>query len=140
MRLRLHHTDLFAADLDAALRWWSDNLDARVRHDVIFAGARNVFVSVGDGRLHFYDQAPPGPRSGAVHHLGVQTDDLDGLVRRMAANGVVFAKPLTEGPDARYVMVEAPDGVLLELFAPRADRVPPVLRDYFDWPLAASPA
>ena len=28
--------------------------------DFDYAGARNVFVAVGSGRLHFYDQAPAG--------------------------------------------------------------------------------
>ena len=134
MRVRLHHAHLFAADLDATLAWWQANLDARVRHDIEFAGARNVFVSVGDGRLHFYDQAPPGPRAGAVHHLGVQTDDLPALVQRMTGNGVEFRKRITQRADAEYVMVEAPDGVLLELFAARVDQVPAWLEDFFDWP------
>lgn len=65
MRIRLHHAHLFAADLDTTLSWWKTNLAGQVRHDVVFAGARNVFMNVGDGRLHFYDQAPPGPRSAA---------------------------------------------------------------------------
>jgi catechol 2,3-dioxygenase-like lactoylglutathione lyase family enzyme len=139
MKIRFHHAHLFAQDLDASLRWWITNFDAVVRHDVVFAGARNVFMSVGDGRLHFYDQPPTGPRTGPVHHLGFQTDDLAALHSRLEANQVPLRKPITKELDADYLMVEGPDGVLLELFQPHPERTSSRLKAFFAWPDDVAP-
>lgn len=54
----------------------------------------------------------------------------------MTANGVAFRKSVTQRPDADYVMVQAPDGVLLELFQPQPERLPAGLSDFFAWPPA----
>ena len=54
----LHHAHLFAVDIDATLAWWCRHLGAKGFFDEVLAGARNVFVGVGTGRLHIYDQAP----------------------------------------------------------------------------------
>ena len=69
-----------------------------------------------------------------MHHLGIQTHDLAGLVRRMTVNGVRFRKAVSERADADYVMVVAPDGVLLKLFTPHRDRMPRGLDEFFGWP------
>lgn len=115
-RARLHHTHLFASDLDASLEFYRRWFGAEVLGDEVFAGSRNVLVAVGDGRLNFYDQPPPNRGRNAVHHLGIQTDDLAALVERMRAGGVAFRKPITEVDQLSYVMVEGPDDVLIELF------------------------
>ncbi len=125
-----HHAHLFAADLDATLDWWRRMLDAQVAFDGELAGARNVFLRVGAGRLHFYDQPPRDAGRGGIHHLGIRTDDLDGLVARMTAEGAHFPNPVRAAPHFRYAMVEAPDGVLLELFEFDAKDLPAELAAY----------
>jgi catechol 2,3-dioxygenase-like lactoylglutathione lyase family enzyme len=130
--IRFHHAHLMASDLDATIAFFSRWFGATVAGDVTFAGARNVFLRFGDGRLHLYDQPPRATERNAIHHLGIQTDDLDGLVARMKAGGIEFRKPITEDPmGGRYMMVEAPDHILLELFEVDPDRVPEDLRSYF---------
>lgn len=116
LRARLHHTHLFASDIEASLDFYRRWFGAEVLGDEIFAGSRNVLLAVGDGRLNFYDQPPRDRGRNAVHHLGIQTDDLATLVERMRAGGVVFRKPITEVDQLSYVMVEGPDNVLIELF------------------------
>jgi catechol 2,3-dioxygenase-like lactoylglutathione lyase family enzyme len=120
-RVRLHHTHLFASDLDVSLAFYQRWFGAEVVGDEVFAGSRNVLVALGDGRLNFYDQPPRDRGRNAFHHLGIQTDDLEALVAEMNAGGVEFRKPITYTDDLSYVMVEAPDGVLLELFQADAD-------------------
>jgi hypothetical protein len=61
------------------------------------------------------------------------TDDLAALVAKMTDGGVAFRKPISGGPGARYVMVEAPDGVLLELFEMSSPGLPPGARAWFSW-------
>lgn len=49
----------------------------------MFAGARNVLLAVGRGRVHLYDQPPKHIGQGTVHHLGVQTEDLAAIRTRL---------------------------------------------------------
>jgi len=125
---RLHHAHLFATDLDATVAWWRQWFGARVVADELLLGSRNVMVAVGDGRLNLYDQAPPAALGrSAVHHLGVQVRDVAGLVERMAAAGVPLRRTEPrDGEGFRYVMVEAPDGVVVEVFE-SVDATAPVL-------------
>jgi hypothetical protein len=51
-----------------------------------------------------------------VHHVGIETDDLDGLVEKMKARGFSFRNPIRDEAKFRYVMISAPDDLLIELF------------------------
>jgi hypothetical protein len=44
------------------------------------AGVRTVFIRIGIGDLHPYDQPSTNPGRGSSHHLGIQTDDMAGVV------------------------------------------------------------
>ncbi len=112
----LHHAHLFAVDIDATLAWWCRHLGAKVFFDEVLAGARNVFVGVGTGRLHIYDQAPKDRGRGAVHHLGLRVVGLQETWARLQSEGIISPGGLREHGSWRYVMIEAPDGILLELF------------------------
>lgn len=116
MQIDLDHAHLFASDLDATIRWWSEMLGASVVFDVEVAGARNVRLAIGRGAVNLYDQSPRVVGMGSVHHLGILTNDLGGLVASMEAKGVQFRDPIQDFGVVRFVMVMAPDNVLLELF------------------------
>jgi catechol 2,3-dioxygenase-like lactoylglutathione lyase family enzyme len=96
------------------------------------AGARNVFMKVGNGRIHFYDQPPKFSGRGSIHHFGIQTDDIEGVVRKLEAHGVVLKKGITDMGFWKYIMVPAPDDILIELFELDKRQIPPAFRDYFD--------
>jgi catechol 2,3-dioxygenase-like lactoylglutathione lyase family enzyme len=112
----LDHAHIFASDLDATVRFFTTMLGATIVWDEAAAGARNIRLQLGRGFLQVYDQPPKGTRGGAVHHLGIETDDLDGLVAHMKQNGYVFRNSIREDAKFRYVMIAAPDELLLELF------------------------
>jgi catechol 2,3-dioxygenase-like lactoylglutathione lyase family enzyme len=116
MQNDLDHAHIFASDVNATIRWWSEMLGASVAFDVEIAGARNVRLAVGRGAINLYDQPPRVVGMGSVHHLGILTDDLDGLVASMEAKGVKFRDPIQDFGVVRFIMVMAPDDVLLELF------------------------
>jgi catechol 2,3-dioxygenase-like lactoylglutathione lyase family enzyme len=120
MQIDLDHAHLFASDLDETVRWWSEMLGAQVVFDVEIAGARNVRLAIGRGFIHLYDQPPRVVGSGSVHHLGIQTDDLEALVSSMEAKGFHFRHRIKDFGVLKYVMAAAPDEVLLELFEPVA--------------------
>ena len=130
MNASLHHAHIFASDITATLAWWQTMLGAEVVFDGDFGGARNVFLRVGEGRLHIYDQWQNGLERGPVHHLGVHCDDLLNLVSTMKAKGVVFRGDVREFENWRYIMCAAPDNLLLELFQVDADLMPPELATY----------
>ena len=54
-----------------------------------------------------------------MHHIGIETDDLDGLVARMAAKGHTFRNAIRVEPRFKYVMTAGPDDLLIELFESR---------------------
>lgn len=116
MAIDLHHAHLFAADIDATVAWWCRHLGARVLHDEVLAGARNVFLGVGTGRLHVYDQPPRDRGRGAIHHLGVRVEGLRDVWERLQSDGIESPGGLREHDQWRYVMISAPDGLLVELF------------------------
>jgi catechol 2,3-dioxygenase-like lactoylglutathione lyase family enzyme len=118
VQIDLDHVHLFASDLDETVRWWSEMLGARAVFDLEIAGARNVRLAVGRGFINLYDQSPRVVGSGSVHHLGVQTDDLEALVASMEAKGFHFRQRIKDFGIMKYVMAMAPDNVLLELFQP----------------------
>jgi catechol 2,3-dioxygenase-like lactoylglutathione lyase family enzyme len=131
MTEHLHHTHLFCRNVDATIAWWRDLLGATVAFDGDFGGARNVFMRLGAGRLHLYDQPPRGDAGGAVHHIGIRTDDLEALEARLRAAGVAFRSGIREFGAWRYIMCPAPDGVLLELFEADTSKLPADAARYF---------
>jgi len=104
-----------------------------VVYDENFADARNVFLTVGGGRLHLYDQPPKVVGQGTVHHLGVQADDLEEVVDRLRAMDVSVTD-IRHEPTADYAMAMGPDELLIEIFRPNPAGVPNHLRGYFNLP------
>jgi len=131
MNNHIHHTHLFASDINASLKYYQEMFGAEIVGDFEMAGARNVFILIGKGRLHFYEQPPRDEGRGAIHHIGIQTDDLEGLVTHMKARGVQFRKDIEGFGFWKYVMAPAPDNVLLELFQVMREHYPASLSDNF---------
>jgi len=128
----MHHVHIFASDIDQSIRFYQEYFGAKLILDADFAGARNVFMRIGNGRLHLYDQPPKNPGRGSIHHFGMQTDDIEGLVKRMRAEGVEFKKEITDFGFWKYIMVPAPDDILIELFEVDKTTIPPQLSNYFE--------
>ncbi len=116
MRINLDHIHIFSSNLSATVDFFQKMLGATLIWDEVAAGVRNVRLGLGNAFVHLYDQPPKVPRGGAMHHLGIETDDLDGLVARMKANGHEFRNTIREQSKFRYVMTAGPDDLLIELF------------------------
>ena len=114
--ISLDHAHLFASDLAATIAFFTKCFDAKVIWDEEAAGARNVRIQIGRSFIHLYDQAPKAPRCGAIHHLGIETEDLEGLVEQLKSHGVVLKNEIKEEEKFKYVMVKGPDDLLIELF------------------------
>ena len=132
MFCHLHHVHLFASDVQKSLTFYVDGFGGKVVADLDMAGARNVFIRIGTGRLHLYDQPPKHPLRGNIHHFGIQTNDIEGVVERLKSKGVIFQKKISDLGFWKYVMVPAPDDILIELFQVDKSRLPVELGDYFE--------
>ena len=129
-RYHLQHVHLFASDVDATIAFYAKWFDARVVWDGDYGGARNVFIKIGIGAMHLYEQPPRDLGRNAVHHLGFQVVGLRELYERMKAAGIDLPNPIREHQGGGYFMVKAPDDVLLEVFEPGPSRDRRVL-DYY---------
>jgi catechol 2,3-dioxygenase-like lactoylglutathione lyase family enzyme len=116
MRISLDHAHIFASDINATIDFFTRMFGATVVWDEEAAGTRSVRLQVGKGFVHIYDQPPKSAQGGPVHHLGIETDDLEALVEKMKAEGFQFRKPIRVEPKFKYVMVAGPDNLLIELF------------------------
>jgi catechol 2,3-dioxygenase-like lactoylglutathione lyase family enzyme len=132
MHHHIHHVHIFASDLDKSVRFYKDFFDGNVILDMELAGARNVFMRVGNGRIHFYDQPPKFSGRGSIHHFGIQTDDIQGVVKKMKAAGVPFTKDITDAGFWKYIMVPAPDDILIELFEVDKKQIHAEMLSYFE--------
>jgi catechol 2,3-dioxygenase-like lactoylglutathione lyase family enzyme len=127
-----HHVHLFASNLDESLKFYQTFFGGRIILDMELAGARNVFMRVGTGRIHFYDQPPKSPGPGSIHHFGIQTDDVQRDYQYMKSRGVGFSKDVVDLGFWKYIMVPAPDNVLIELFEVDKAPLPAEYHGYFD--------
>jgi predicted enzyme related to lactoylglutathione lyase len=114
--------------MDRTLKFWQEMFGAEILFDQEIAGARNVMIAIGSGRLNIYDQPPREGRGGAYHHLGIQTDDLDALIEHMKGRGFQFKNDIKDFGVGRYMMAMAPDDILLELFETRPEASPENIR------------
>jgi catechol 2,3-dioxygenase-like lactoylglutathione lyase family enzyme len=114
--ISLDHAHLFASDLVATITFFTKCFDAEVIWDEEAAGVRNVRIQIGSSFIHLYDQAPKAPRGGVIHHLGIEAEDLEGLVVRLESLGVALKNEIKQEDKFKYVMVKGPDDLLIELF------------------------
>jgi len=114
--ISLDHAHLFTSDLSATITFFIKCFNAEVIWDEEAAGVRNVRIKIGRSFIHLYDQAPKAPRGGAIHHLGIETDDLEDLVLHLRSHGVTLKNEIKEEEKFKYVMIKGPDDLLIELF------------------------
>jgi catechol 2,3-dioxygenase-like lactoylglutathione lyase family enzyme len=132
MKNHIHHVHIFASDLNKTIKFYEDAFGGKVVLDMELAGARNVFMRVGNGRIHFYDQPPKFSGRGSIHHFGIQTDDIEDVINKLKSMGVVFKKNITDAGFWKYIMVPAPDDILIELFEVDKKQIPSDFLNYFE--------
>ena len=76
-----------------------------------------LILQIDLGYLPYFEE------EGEIHHLGIETEDLEALVTHMKRKGFQFKKQIKSLGPWKYVMAEAPDHVLLELFEVVKDKI-----------------
>lgn len=139
MITQIRHTGLVVADLEAALHFWRDllgftvarQMDESGPHIDAMMGLRDVRVTTSkliapDGGMiellyfHSHPDKPTWigtPYSTGFTHIAMTVTDIDGLCRKLAAEGVTFFAPPQRSPDGKVKVTycKGPEGVLLEL-------------------------
>jgi catechol 2,3-dioxygenase-like lactoylglutathione lyase family enzyme len=128
----IHHVHILASDIEKSIKFYQEFFGGKVILDTELAGARNVFIKIGNGRLHLYDQPPKNPGKGSIHHFGIQTDDIEEVVSKLISGGVVLKKGISDLGFWKYIMVPAPDQILIELFQVDRAKLPPQYLAYFE--------
>jgi catechol 2,3-dioxygenase-like lactoylglutathione lyase family enzyme len=128
----VHHVHIFASNIEKSIKFYEEFFGGKVILDAELAGARNVFIQIGNGRLHLYDQPPQNPGKGSIHHFGIQTDNIEEVVSKLTSKGITLKKGIADLGIWRYVMVPAPDEILIELFQVDKTKLPPQYADYFE--------
>jgi catechol 2,3-dioxygenase-like lactoylglutathione lyase family enzyme len=132
MNNHIHHVHIFASNLEKSIEFYQEMFGGKVVLDMELAGARNVFMRIGTGRIHFYDQPPKHAVRGNIHHFGIQTDSIEEIVEKIRAKGIKLTKDITDLGVWKYIMVPAPDDILIEVFQVDKSMIPKEYQDYFD--------
>lgn len=112
----LHHVHMVTHDVDGFCDFFIHHFDAEVVFDAPIDGDRNVFLKIGNGRIHLFEtRTPPPDGRNAFHHLGMMVEDLAAFAARLATAGVPVT-PVTVVPGGGFAMATGPHGVRIELF------------------------
>ena len=119
--MRFLHTMLRVRDLDAALRFWVQQLGLREtrRHEHAAGRFTLVFLATGEAAdaaeielTYNWDQEVPYPTGRFFGHLAFQVDDVYATCARLRDAGVTIHRPPRDG---RMAFVKSPDGQSVEL-------------------------
>jgi catechol 2,3-dioxygenase-like lactoylglutathione lyase family enzyme len=114
MAFKLNHVHLKTKDPKQTAQFYVDNLGATIVAEIGTRGYRlnlhgltlNVTTFVEDqSRQQVY----------GMEHFAIDTDDLDGAVTKLKANGARVLEEMVAGSGRRICFLEGPDGVQLEL-------------------------
>ncbi|MGV0595467.1 methylmalonyl-CoA epimerase [Mycobacterium vulneris] len=136
----IDHVGIAVPDLDAAAKWYHDNLGMIVLHEEVNEeqGVREAMLSVrgapkGSAQIQllapldekstiakFIDRSGPG-----LQQLAYRTSDIDALSERLRSQGVrlLYEAPRKGTANSRINFIHPKDagGVLIELVEPAAD-------------------
>jgi lactoylglutathione lyase len=128
--MRFLHAMLRVRDLDAALRFFVNDLGLRVRARRENEGGRFTLVFLTTGTegdaaeielTHNWDQEAPYPTGRFFGHLAFQVDDIYATCARLQSREVAILRPPRDG---HMAFVKSPDGHSIELLQ-RGGPLPP---------------
>ena len=128
--MRFLHTMLRVRDLDAALKFWVEQLGLRETRRSEHAAGRFTLVFLGSGAeadaaeielTYNWDQDAPYATGRFFGHLAFQVDDIYTTCARLRDAGVTIHRPPRDG---RMAFVKSPDGQSVELLQ-KGNALPP---------------
>jgi methylmalonyl-CoA/ethylmalonyl-CoA epimerase len=125
--LGLHHTGLYVASLDEALRFYRDQLGMQVEFELSRPGLGVVMLTAGASRLELLEITPTSQedrRAPGLRHVAFEVADVDAAYADLSHEGYSFLEPPIGGAAGwpRACFFRAPDGTYTELIQPLAPR------------------
>ncbi len=128
--MRFLHTMLRVRDLDAALRFFVEDLGLTETRRRESEGGRYTLVFLASGAArdeaeieltYNWDQADPYPTGRFFGHLAFEVDDIHATCARLLQRGRIIHRPPRDG---RMAFIKSPDGHSVELLQ-RGDALAP---------------
>jgi lactoylglutathione lyase len=128
--MRYLHTMLRVRDLDAALRFFVEQLGLRQLRRKDSEKGRFTLVFLGTGQpddpaeielTYNWDQETPYPTGRFFGHLAFQVEDIYATCEKLQQSGVQILRPPRDG---HMAFIKSPDGHSVELLQ-RGDSLPP---------------
>jgi glyoxylase I family protein len=132
--LKINHAAIRVPDFDAAVAWYAEKLDFRVKQTASVAGLTFGFLyPAGDDSFHFELMAGPGAaerpvyenlhdsyRMAGWHHPGFSVDSVDDAIDELKRRGVIIASEPHDVPaiGLRVAFFADPWGNLFEVIQP----------------------
>lgn len=126
---KINHVAIVVEDLDAALRFWQDQLGLKLDHveDVPSQASRVAFMPVGDSEVELVQPTDQGTglakylekHGEGLHHFCIEVDDLEAILTQLKAKEVrLINEEPVELPGRRMAFIhpKAASGVLVELY------------------------
>jgi glyoxylase I family protein len=114
MAFKLNHVHLKSKDPQQTAQFYVDNLGATIVSEIGTRGYRlNLHGLTVNLTTHVEDQTRQ--QLYGMEHFALDTDDLDGTVARLTANGARVLEQMVSGNGRRICFLEGPDGVQLEI-------------------------
>jgi lactoylglutathione lyase len=120
--IALHHAGVHVTDLEGSIAFYQSVFRLRLAERLSLGSEQIAFLQAGTSWLELIADGIPGRGPGAVDHLALAVDDLDGWLARLRESGV---RLLDEAPvgvaalGARILFCLGPDGERIELFERR---------------------
>ncbi len=126
---KINHVAILVEDLDAALKFWRDQLGLNLDHveDVPSQASKVAFLPVGEGEVELVE--PTNPDSGlakylekrgeGMHHLCLEVNDIHKMLDDLKAKGVrlINEEPIAlPGRKMAFIHPKSASGVLVELY------------------------
>jgi catechol 2,3-dioxygenase-like lactoylglutathione lyase family enzyme len=119
MSLKLNHVHLKTTNPQQTAKFYVDTLGATLVSEI---GTRGYRLNLHGLTLNVTTFVEDQTRQQAygMEHFALDTDDLDGTVTRLKANGAKVLEEMVSSSGRRICFLEGPDGVQLEIIETKA--------------------
>jgi predicted enzyme related to lactoylglutathione lyase len=114
MAFQLNHVHLKTRDPRQTAKFYVENLGATIVSEIGTRGIRLDLHGLTLNVTTFVEEQTRQQVYG-MEHFALNTDDLDGTVAKLQANGAKVLEQMTSGNGRRICFLEGPDGVQLEI-------------------------
>jgi lactoylglutathione lyase len=119
MTLKLNHLHLKTKDPEKTVRFYVDNLGAKIVNQSPRGGYRLDLHGLSLNVTKFLDDQKRAQKYG-MEHIAIDTDELDALVAKLKAQGINILEQTVVSGGRRVCFFEGPDGVQLEFIEMKA--------------------